>query len=58
MCLCVVQVVTDRISDLPELVHLNGSRLGLSLGGGIPQQDRPQLDAVRRWWQSLGEKDA
>lgn len=57
MCLCVVQVVTDNLSDRQELVRLTGSRLGLGLGGGIPEQSRPQLDALRRWWQSLGEKD-
>jgi hypothetical protein len=55
MCLCVVQVVTDRMTDRQELVRLTGSRLGLGLGGGLPES-RPQLDALRRWWQNLNEE--
>jgi len=56
MCLCVVQVVTDRPADRLELMRLTGSRLGLALGGGGPESGRPQLDALRRWWQGMNEK--
>ena len=38
MCLCGVQVYTDRILDLKQIVAMKGNMLGSGLDGGVPGQ--------------------
>jgi len=51
MCLCTVQVYTEKPGDVRELVKMPAARLGTALGGALPEADFKDLTLLKKLWQ-------